>query len=214
MWGEIIALKWKDIDFIKNTVTISKTNFHKKIGDEIILKKKSTKNKNIRTLPVSEKDIEVLQHFCKKQDGKDDDFVCLNSERKPFKSSTLSANFLNRMKVRDYNISFHSLRHSHGTLLAYHRATEKYILQRLGDCDPRMAKRYTRVLDHLEDPLALAATEKITKNIAFDTIIDTKLEKHYKNAFKKVERKEKTALSSDVEMSDYEVLKPGAGKRT
>lgn len=212
--SEIVALQWKDVDFIKNTVTIRKTNFHKKIGTEFVLKKKSTKNKNIRTVQISEKDTEVLRYFRDKQNGKGDHFVCLNSKRKPFKSSTLSSNFIGRMKVRGWNISFHSLRHSHGTMLAYHRATEKYILQRLGDRDPRMAKRYTRVLHHLEDPLAVAATEKVTKHISFDTTFDTNQGGKDKNAGKGGKGQKGTALSSDVEMGGYSISKPGAGKRT
>jgi len=75
--SEIIALQWKDIDFSMKTITIKKTNFHKKTGNKTILRKKSTKNKNIRTLQITEKDIEVLRFYCEKQNGKKDDFVCL-----------------------------------------------------------------------------------------------------------------------------------------
>ncbi len=212
--GEIIALQWKDIDFIKNTVTIRKTNFHKKVGNEFVLKKKSTKNKNIRTLKITEKDVEVLQYFREKQNGKDDDYVCLNSQGKPHKSSTLSANFKCRAKSKGYDISFHSLRHSHGTMLAYHSATEKYILYRLGDTDTRMAKRYTRILYNLEDPLALAATEKVTKNISFDTENDTNSKKQLKVVPNKQKTKKRTALLSDVKMGGHTISKSGAGKRT
>lgn len=113
-----------------------------------------------------------------------------------------------------HEIGFHSLRHSHGTLLAYHRATEKYILYRLGDIDPRMAKRYTRVLNHLEDPLAAEATEKITKNINFDTTFDTKSKKQVEVMNKKQETKEITAHMNIVKMSGHSDYTSGAGKRT
>lgn len=77
-----------------------------------------------------------------------------------------------------------------------------------------MAKRYTRILHHLEDPLALAATEKVTKNISIDTKFDTKSKKQKKNMNKKKEIKKAAALTNNDEMGSHSDKITGAGKRT
>ena len=134
--SEIAGLRWSDINFDMNIITISRS-LHWTRGKDKKWYVKSTKNgSSKRSIKISGKDIEVLNWAKEKRGASNNDFVCIDSKNNPLNNDHLSANFKARAKVRGYNISFHSLRHSHATLLIqYYRKSIKAVSKRLGHAD-------------------------------------------------------------------------------
>lgn len=71
-----------------------------------------------------------------KHKASSNDFVCLNSIGNPLCKDSVSPNFKARAMVRGFDVSFHSLRHSHATILIqYYRKSINAVSKRLGHAD-------------------------------------------------------------------------------
>ena len=124
--GELLALKWSDVDFENNMITIHGTVVYTKGKGCIITSPKSLKSN--RTIPVTSKLIDDLKRF-KLSEGK-----CLKAFKKgsriedktiihnnkwtlciPSEVSVRFSKFLEENGLR--HIRFHDLRHTHASLL-------------------------------------------------------------------------------------------------
>lgn len=119
--GEALGLKWSDIDFNKNTITISRTRDSKRV--------RSPKTKNsYRTIKGGGelmKQLKLYRKWCKElklsfgSHLEDNDYVFINK----CNATPVSDNFLNYAlyKIFDENdikrITVHGLRHTHATIL-------------------------------------------------------------------------------------------------
>lgn len=115
--GELCALQWKDIDFINNTVTITKTVKRVKNEDDnlktktkLILDSPKTTN-STRTIPLPLFLVKILKKF------KDNDeyFIFTNSYKikDPRSLEKYFTNVLKKCNIK-YQV-FHSLRHTYAT---------------------------------------------------------------------------------------------------
>lgn len=138
--GELLALKWSDIDFENNTININKTltatrhNF--KIG--------SPKTPNsYRTLSMDAKTMQVLKNwrFQQRRDLFKLGFNPFNQDQFVFSNSKNS--FLNEVTVRGWNIAvckknhlrcitLHGFRHTHASLLFQAHTPMEDVKERLG----------------------------------------------------------------------------------
>ena len=114
--GELCALKWEDVDFKKNCLTINKTIQRVYIKDKnkniskVIITTPKTKNAN-REIPINKEFLEILKKV--KSDKKH--YVLTGSEKyiEPRTYRKYFNKVLNELKIKHFN--FHSLRHTFAT---------------------------------------------------------------------------------------------------
>lgn len=114
--GELCALKWEDVDFKKNCLTINKTIQRVYIKDKnkniskVIITTPKTKNAN-REIPINKDFLEILKKV--KSDKK---HYILTANEKYIEPRTYRKYFnkvLDELKIKHFN--FHSLRHTFAT---------------------------------------------------------------------------------------------------
>ena len=114
--GELCALKWEDVDFKKNCLTINKTIQRVYIKDKdkniskVIITTPKTKNAN-REIPINKDFLEILKKV--KTDKKN---YILTGNEKYIEPRTYRKYFnkiLDELKIKHFN--FHSLRHTFAT---------------------------------------------------------------------------------------------------
>lgn len=115
--GELCALQWKDIDFINNTISITKTVQRVKNQDKnsefktkLIVTEPKTEH-SIRTIPVPKFVMTILKEY-----RQDDEIFIFNNSKNPKDTRAFEKYFervLKKCKIK--NINFHSLRHTFAT---------------------------------------------------------------------------------------------------
>ena len=111
--GELLALTWDDIDFVKCTLTISKTCYDKRIngGTEKIIETPKTNTSN-RVIPMPKQLLSLLREMKKAARTK---YVIANNE-KPISIRSYQRSFeLLLKKINIPHRGFHSLRHTFAT---------------------------------------------------------------------------------------------------
>lgn len=131
--GELCALKWNDIDFKHNSLTISKTIQRIYIKDKyntvskVIITTPKTRNAN-RVIPISNELIEILRKL-----KANDNYYVLSNNEKFIEPRTYRKYFnqvLIKNKIRHFN--FHSLRHTFATNCITLGADYKTVSELLG----------------------------------------------------------------------------------
>lgn len=114
--GELCALRWEDVDFKKNCLTINKTIQRVYIKDKdkniskVIITTPKTKNAN-REIPINKDFLEIL----KKVKSNKNDYILTGNE-KYIEPRTYRKHFnkvLDELRIKHFN--FHSLRHTFAT---------------------------------------------------------------------------------------------------
>jgi integrase len=129
--GEILGLKWSDIDFMKKQICINRT-FN--MGRFFTPKTKGSARR-IDLAPMVIRDLAVWKL---KSGGKDDDLVFANEAGQPMNYSNMVQRYY-RKALKDAGISqirFHDLRHTYASLLLAQRENIKYIQTQLGHSSP------------------------------------------------------------------------------
>lgn len=154
--GEVCGLRWQDIDFKNNTITIKQTLIYTK--GKIEFKEPKTKG-SIRTISAPVELMPKLKKW-KMQHNKYritgileyEDIVCLNSNLKPFIPCVLHKRwkgFTQKNGIR--YIRLHDLRHTHATMLVLSGTDFKTISNRLGHTDIKITlNRYSHVLREMD----------------------------------------------------------------
>ncbi len=132
--GEAQALTWKDVDFNKKIIKITKTLMTKIKGEKWTISSPKTKS-STRTLPLTEKlvnDLKQLKNDAKKYiDYSDNWFVFGNSI--PFKESTIQRKKNEYCKIAGVKqIRVHDFRHSCASLLINQGASVALVSKYLG----------------------------------------------------------------------------------
>ncbi len=130
--GEICGLKWSDIDFVENTITINRTAMRLSTGTHTKLVVQTPKTDNsYRTIPITKDMSELLLSL---QNGASSDTYILSaSNTKPYEPRTLQdrfKSFLKRMGLPNRN--FHSLRHTFATRVIERGCDPKAVSEILG----------------------------------------------------------------------------------
>jgi integrase len=119
--GEMIALKWSDIDFNSNLIHISKTMHRNEKKDEWILGPAKSSS-GIRDIPITQVCREILlaqKEKIKSQKiiNKDfEDFFFVNEKGRPLTATSYDVDIMKKTKLLDINhFSMHTLRHTYAT---------------------------------------------------------------------------------------------------
>ncbi|TYS12978.1 site-specific integrase [Rossellomorea vietnamensis] len=169
--GELVALKWKDVDFINNTISITKTYYNPNNNtlEYQLLPPKTRKSR--RKIVVDEEVIHALKKHQEvqfegiKRLGKDyynKDFIFSKMERQfgyPIVIKTVQNRMRRLLTIAELNTSLtpHSLRHTHTSLLAEAGVSLEQIMDRLGHTDDQITKN---VYLHVTQEMKKEASQK------------------------------------------------------
>ena len=167
--GEVCGLKWQDIDFNKNTITINRVLINAK--GKKMFKVPKTKG-SIRTLSAPIELMVKLKKLKTKNneyilagilEDKYKDLVCFTTALTPWSSERLNEvfrEFVKKEKLR--RIRLYDLRHTHATMLVLSGTDFKTISNRLGHTDIKITlNRYSHVLEEMDKK----ASENISKTL-------------------------------------------------
>lgn len=161
--GELVALKWKDIDFERHTIKINKTYYNPKNNTVKYLLVKPKTKKSKRVINIDPELTELFRKYKEEQEKiisrlgdryYNKGFIFANLNRHP--GYPILIKFVeNRMarllKLSSLNseLTPHSLRHTHTSLLAQAEVDLDEIMDRLGHQDDEVTKTvYLHVTNH------------------------------------------------------------------
>lgn len=159
--GEILGLRWKDIDFEQDCLRITQTLSND--GKEIF---PYTKTKaGIRTVDLPEETrVQLLIHKNIVEQEKGElgvqymnlDLVVCTSNGTPTNKSNIRRTFKAIIKKANLpNIRFHDMRHTHATLLLLQGVNPKIVSERLGHADVRITlDTYSHLLPSMQKETA------------------------------------------------------------
>jgi len=169
--GELIALKWKDIDFVNHTINITKT-LYKPSNNALKYQLGTPKTrKSRRKIIVDEDVIDALKEHKKVQEEVierlgdayyNQDFIFAKMQRQ-YGYPIVIKNVRDRMKrllriaCLNGNLTPHSLRHTHTSLLAEAGVSLEQIMDRLGHTDDQITKN---VYLHVTQEMKKEASQK------------------------------------------------------
>ena len=136
--SEVLALRWSDINFAEATVTISRTLQRGK-GEPQFTDVKTGSSR--RQITLTDEDVAFLKRLKKSQAEQklllgqaytDRGLVCARDDGSHMPPNTVGSRFRRVARVLGMEVSFHSLRHSHATILLQQGASIKFVSSRLG----------------------------------------------------------------------------------
>ena len=161
--GELLGLKWHNIDFDKKLVTIEDNlvEVNKNVSKDKILTKKPKSASGERKIPITDNIIALLKNGRanynenKLKYGKqfyDGDYVVCQPNGLPYKPNTFSKKF-HKMLLKNglKPIRLHDIRHTNATLMLTHGVSPKVAQMRLGHSDFGITMNiYSHVLESVE----------------------------------------------------------------
>jgi integrase len=129
--GEILGLRWKDVDFKNNKIHVTQTLV--KVNEELKFQEPKTKGSKRQIALTSAEMLELKKHRLTKTIKSETDLVVTTSVGTPYSPRNLLRNFymiIDKTGVK--KISFRDLRHTHATLLLKLGVNPKIVSERLG----------------------------------------------------------------------------------
>jgi len=159
--GELLALKWSDIDYKNKTISIQRNLVRGgDDGTELILKEPKTEE-STRAIPISDNIIALLKKQELKQKGnklkigkyyKDSNFIFTTEMGDLINPATFSRTFGDFIKKNNLkHVRLHDLRHTNATLMLKSNIPAKIASERLGHSNiSTTLDLYSHVLDDME----------------------------------------------------------------
>ncbi|MGE7921114.1 tyrosine-type recombinase/integrase [Viridibacillus sp. NPDC093762] len=172
--GELVALKWKDIDFVNQTISITKTYYNSN-NNTVQFQLVTPKTKKSRRKIVVDEDVIKALSFHKETPEKiiqqlgdayyNQDFIFAKTERQPgyptvIKMVQLRMARLLAIAKLNPDLTPHSLRHTHTSLLAEAGVALEQIMDRLGHLDDQITKN---VYLHVTKEMKKEASQKFAQ---------------------------------------------------
>ncbi|KXT59638.1 site-specific integrase [Lactococcus sp. DD01] len=162
--GELLALKWEDIDFQKMSLTVNHTlNLHGYVANARQLLSPKTAH-SYRTISLNKRCMEILELFSK--DSYDKEFIFVSEKGRIYGRDELSTYFKricskklgSEGEERRYHL--HMLRHSHISLLVEMNVPIKVIMERVGHSNEKMILQvYSHVTKNMRNDLNFKMNE-------------------------------------------------------
>lgn len=164
--GEVLGLRWKDVDFDKATIAVTQTLTHDGKNLQFGAKsKKGSRKKGVRiiaidreyTLPLLQKLFARtrLERMAAGPAYQNKDLVISTTIGTQVLPRNLMRSFYRLNKKADVKkITYHGLRHTHVTHLLMAKENPKVICERLGWTSTKMLERYAHLLPHLQEQTA------------------------------------------------------------
>ncbi len=158
--GEILGLRWQDIDFSAGKLSVRRSLQQTKDG----LQFKMPKSGKGRVVALPAFAVAALRLHKQAQDGNraklgdayaDDDLVCGLTDGKPWPPEYFSSAWGKFRTKIGLGISFHGLRHTHATQLLGQGVHPKIVSERLGHASVQITlDRYSHALPNLQEDAA------------------------------------------------------------
>ena len=161
--GELLALRWRNLDLIKGTLTVVATAYKLGNGDYIIKEPKTAHSRRTVTLPPSLVELFKVyradQELLRVQLGvslKADDFVFIRPDGSPINPNAITLAFRRIVKNAGLKgIRIHDLRHTHATLMLKAGVHPKVVSERLGHANIGITLDiYSHVLPGMQESAA------------------------------------------------------------
>lgn len=155
--GELCGLKWKDIDLQNGILKVTHQVIQDKETKELIYTNKLKTKTSYRKITIPKILINYLAKLKVDERAKENDFVLLNRSGQMCNPRNISMEFTkNISKCKDLKrIVFHSLRHTHATLLISNGENIKVVSERLGHKDINTTLNiYTHIIKEMEENTA------------------------------------------------------------
>jgi len=123
--GEILALKWSDIDFDENVIHVTKSVYHE--GDRPHIKQPKT-TAGIRTVPL----LLPLKERLQKEQGTSDEYIISDTGDKPLTQRRFTTLYTLYAKEVGISCTAHQLRHSFATVAIEKGVDVKAVSEILG----------------------------------------------------------------------------------
>lgn len=159
--GEVLGLRWSDVDLDKKSARISQTL--QETRDGVIFGPPKT-HRSRRGVSLPDFVVSALRQHKKEQSErrliagaawKNHDLVIDRGDGQPLRTSSLSGRFAAAMKKADIKLTFHGLRHGHASLMLAAGVNLKAVSERLGHSTIGItADLYTHVADQLHEAAA------------------------------------------------------------
>ncbi|MBL3717091.1 tyrosine-type recombinase/integrase [Lactococcus garvieae] len=152
--GELLALKWEDIDLDNQKLHVRHTlNIHGVPARNRELLSPKTSH-SYRSLMLDNRSMEIIDFFS--SEYKDENFVFVGTKKQTYGPDTLSRVFkkacTEALGEGQYNL--HMLRHSHISLLVEMNIPIKAIMERVGHSDEKMILQiYSHVTENIQSSL-------------------------------------------------------------
>lgn len=167
--GEILGLRWKDVDLDARAVTIEQELL--RVERQYIFRQPKTTG-SVRPIPIPPFVAEELKAHQLQQKKwrlaagsawQDTGLVCTSEDGSPINPDTLSPRFVKIMQRAGFpHITFHGLRHTHATLLLKWNVHPKKVSERLGHSSIKLTMdTYSHVMPTMQDE----AVELLEKNL-------------------------------------------------
>ncbi|MCY9350689.1 site-specific integrase [Bacillus licheniformis] len=173
--GEILGLKWQDIDFEDKRIYVRNSLFYIS-GQGLVLQSTKTKSGN-RNIAITKEDIEELKAYkIKKQEQllqvgmnlTGNHFVISAFGGEPVNPNTIHKQFLYDIKLAGVKrIRFHDLRHTHATIMLEIGENSKVVSERLGHANTSITlDKYSHVTQNLQK----SSAENYSKALRIDQL--------------------------------------------
>ncbi len=170
--GELLGLKWTDVDWVNNQIHIQRAYNHGKWYKP----KSKASNRKIDLGPSMITELKKWKLGCPKTEL---DLIFPSGAEKPIDQSKMLKNhfFPAKKEIGIENIRFHDLRHTYASLLIEQGENIKYIQSQLGHSSPTVT---LNVYAHLMRPCNQESARKLEKTIFSTTgskmVVETKKE--------------------------------------
>lgn len=165
-YEELIGLTRKDFNFLNNTINVDKTWGYKKNSPKGFGPPKN--EQSYRIIKMDKKTMDHFRKLFKETPTNIDQLVFYSSSSKYNVISNTNVNKLLKKLLNELNINpitIHGLRHTHGSILLYKKASIHYVSERLGHGDIETTlKVYTHVLRELrieDEQLSMETFEQL-----------------------------------------------------
>ncbi|MCM3110635.1 tyrosine-type recombinase/integrase [Lederbergia lenta] len=168
--GEVLALKWSDVDFEKQEISIDRSLVYDDEGYRFSTPKTES---SIRRISIGKSLIDDLKKWRVRQNEfkmafrkvfKDEDLIFTTEIGKPVYPRTLTQKFHEAIRVSGVpKIRFHDLRHTHATLCLEAGMSIKEVQDRLGHAS---IKTTGDVYAHVTDKMKVKSTDLFEKHIS------------------------------------------------
>ncbi len=156
--GELVGLKWSDINFNTGVLTVSRSNY--KLTGEKEIKSKPTKTGKSREIILPPYVLKMLRLYRTEQmktrlligdKWQGDEWIFIQADGKPMYPTTPTLQFSRFLKRAGLpHRKFHALRHTSATLLLANGTNIKNVASRLGHAQLKTTNRYVHAVEEAD----------------------------------------------------------------
>ncbi len=176
--GELLALRWRNVDLDRAVLYITETAYKLSNGEYVIKQPKTAKSRRTVSLPPSlvlllreYRADQELFYIQLSRDIKEDDFLFIRLDGNPLNPNAVTLAFRRIIRRAGLgHVRVHDLRHTHATLMLKAGIHPKIVSERLGHASVSITlDTYSHVLPGLQEAAAerfdeILALEEINKN--------------------------------------------------